>query len=286
MDNCLEYRVVADFIRTGRTVAPLQTSDLIPDVMSGFERLIHEPQEVRRAHCIDRSRFEDPEQGADDGLISRRSETNGANGDVYDEKYFFHVKESLPLLLRDRGLYSRDPSWIDACMELHERATLLLLEFARAFDAEYPGAHLFERVWAKDAMSQNTLRLLWYARPKKDGRNVVGSAHVDRDTLTFHIADSRPGLYLQTDPESLQFDRPYEVKEDKTLVFPGAKFPPLVPDTTSRYLANPLYHEIRDRASEEATPRWAIVFFAHTNTVLDPRYAKSRKLMAPMACSA
>lgn len=265
MEEIYNFESLADrLLKDGHGTFWFRTSDLLPDIMDGFRKLIAEPEEVRSLWMIDRSavepKKEDSEQGADDGLIRRDGEINPANGDRYDKKWYFHLKQGLPEILAAREavekLYQRE--FLKAGMELHRRCTMAMLQLSQKLEKS-TGVNFFDLASGRDAMSRHSLRLLHYERPKVGENNLIGDAHADRDLFTIHVWDSRPGLYLHTPDDGCV---PYVVKDNFGLVFPGGKAPVLTPKLPW------VGHEICDDDAGSVQPRMSAVFFFHTDTPL------------------
>ncbi len=273
MKNSFDH-VAHRLVRDGRAAFPLKTSDLILRVVAGLQSLVNEPEKVQSRFLVNRSKFEDQEEGADDGLIFKDGGVNPTNGDVYDEKWYFQVKPGLPTLLKAQGADMHGyGKWIGYCMELHERSTVQQLGIAKGLDRCIPGINLYELMSCRTAMSLSTLRLLLYKEPKSKQNYVVGKKHVDRCALTSAIAELRPALRLfESNGEAESAPELYVARPDEVLVFAGAK---------AEYLTDLLPaqgHDVFDMVAATEPPRWSIVHFGHTNTPVHPKYLHSRKL--------
>jgi len=232
-----------EFVETGKTVLVLPVAPLIPPIIMGVRQLIQDPDRDRWE--LDVRRPSEPEDEPDDGLVRK---TNGYNGAMKDNKWFFHYRPSLPVHLSHRGIdMARHRSLLNSADSLHRECCRLALDFARAFDAVMPGYSLEERVTDVRANDLHVLRVLLY-----DQGSEIGKAHTDRDCFTFHVAENRPGLRTGAARE------PYAAPPNRVLVFGGQKLGRL---THGRIPA--LEHDIVDASDDTTRGRWSIVFFNH-----------------------
>lgn len=183
--------------------------------------------------------FDEP----DDGAIRK----DGKDGK--DDKLYFHYRPGIERLLGDRGivLASWQQEWFhrmnriwDACTEAH-------LAFAHRLDRLLPDGHeLYRR--ALEGQSENCLRLLSYV----PHRGTLAKRHTDRCAITFHIAESAPGLRTYQGAEYFDEEMP---QLPNVLTFSGDQFARI---TGNRVPA--LVHSVEDMARGRYR-RSAMVFF-------------------------
>lgn len=241
-DQARISRGVADFIHTGRAMLPLPVFHLVPQAVAAMRCLICDPSRESWRLCVPRRGVEPDD--ADDGLI-RRSKTY--EGEATDDKWFFHWRPSLRSHLAARGVdISAYEDFFEICGLIFSTCVNLSLAFASDFDLRCPGYDLSKRIGTAVAEDLHVLRILAY-----DVGTTIARPHTDRSLLTFHIAESRPGLRLGEEREL------YVASHADVLLFPGRKLQNL---TRGRFPA--LVHDVIDVTSERQC-RWSIVFFTH-----------------------
>lgn len=245
----MHYPVAHDLKRVGYHLCPFTLEPHITKALAGFQTLIEGNGEDRLAHLrIDRSGGVDP----DDGLI-RRSLDQG-----HDNKWFFHVRPSLPHWYREQGVAINDylPSgeeWLAACTAVYKlvlaKATLAIHELAQAM----PDVRWLDSFLAPAAEEQHVLRLLYYPSASSGG-TVRAKLHTDRDCLTFALFQSTPELCTQD-------GNPLPSLPDHITLFCGKKAEVL---TGGALTALP--HTVRSAQPTPAGPRLSAVMFIHTDT--------------------
>lgn len=244
--------------RTPGARIPFKTSDVLPEVMTGFRELLDLPHDVRDRWAITDAGDDKP----DDGLVVRE-------GGSHDFKAFFHFRPRLLKLLRHAGvrINKRQLDWIAACRELHTRCTACGVEVAGWLDAYFAGlsgGHAPRFQAQARAMTQHPLRLLSYdLRP-----GTIAQAHVDQSLLTLHLWDNYPGLRL--------WGEPITPVPDECVAFSGAKaellsreFGPALPRIVAAT------HDVVQDPSATGR-REAAVFFLHVPMMLPPGYVTKR----------
>ncbi|MEA2701769.1 MAG: 2OG-Fe(II) oxygenase superfamily [Candidatus Parcubacteria bacterium] len=182
----------------------------------------------------------DPEfDEEDDGIILK---------DENDRKNYLHYRPDLEkLLLALRGItptrWQRE--WFAACNRIRTACVTHLIGLARQMDVVRPGYGFEERV--TDYSDQHVVRVLNYV-PRE---GIIAKPHTDRCAITFHLAESAPGLCAYNVYER----RPYATpKTPCALCFSGQQL-----ERVTRGAVPAVYHEV-----ENNTPgrmRWALVFF-------------------------
>ena len=222
----------------------------VAGAVEGWSRFLSEPQERKDEFTIDAEGVGDP----DDGYLCRHGVLRGDG--IYDDyKEFFHHRYRLTPRLMHKGI-SIDPhsAWLNHSLhQLHLQCESTCRMIASALDQRLPGYHFAERVAAPQARTMSVLRLLSYDLQKARTRTLIGKGHTDKDFLTLHIVDERPGLLIRGEPQ------PYRARSNTALVFFGDKASHL---TGGRF--KPLYHEVIDTsANPAASSRWSIIYFCH-----------------------
>jgi hypothetical protein len=243
-------RSVAEFIRTGRAVFDLPHPPCIQTAIDGFLRLITDPKRGDWSLFIPRRGEHNDE--ADDGLI-RRSKSYAS--ETTDNKWFFHYRPSLRLLLRARGVSAKDyEEMLVACEYLFQYYENFTRQLAEEFDQQVPNVRLSEKMQHDAALAVNVLRLLAYdpGDTPTNTDHVVARPHTDRDCITVHIDENRPGLHLG------QERVPYIVRPGKALAFAGKKL-----ERLTRSGIPAVIHDVQDPHGTDPVGRWSMVFFSH-----------------------
>ncbi len=263
---------------------------IIDTVITGFRSLIEEAEKDEnflKKWSFDLSKTSN--EGVDDGLIRR-------SGGIHDKKYFFHYRPRLLKLLEWSEVDTTDyKEFLKACDVLYKHSLGLACSVAEKImvpvnDNETQPLSYF--ISTEASKNQHTLRLLDYD-VKNSVEEFLAQPHADRDTLTFPIADSHPGLVLLTRDGS-QFLYNQKGYPGQTLVFGGKKL-------FTRMGGNIIYEKIGFQSDLQAVPsvfkyiekfeggqitptphwvrlpdgmigvkRWSIVFFAHDATAQVP----------------
>ncbi len=248
---------------TGMTSLSFPVKDLIDAVEKGYRKLVEESWVVRNPWSFDLScSHNDP----DDGLIVRPGAL--VDGQVMDEKMFFHFRPRLLSLLRKRRAgYADYAQWLLYCAELYEVCVRTQNEFAKALDTVFPGRHFYDMVRDEQAQDMHVLRLLCYSG------NGSAKDHQDRSLWTIHMSqtDGHTPLHLGEEQEE------YVSAPDSALMFAGKK---IAQHTGASFnlrknmfeggMVRAITHGVSSqRVVSEITPkgpvekRVAIVFFGH-----------------------
>ncbi|MDO8601871.1 MAG: hypothetical protein Q7R62_01930 [bacterium] len=201
---------------------PSALHDLAERVRHGWRRFVLKPREYKSRFTI-QSVFTDPKEGPDDGWISRFGESVGvAGGGAYDAgKQFFHWRTGLAGDLRTRKVVHEadEVQWFKDCAAFDVACRDLLLRIYCALDAVLPGFNFAARHFAVGDMDPDSvIRMLYYPPPEHWGME-LGKLHVDRNTITLHVAESAPGCVLHdADSETMLHCRP-----DMIVIFAGRK---------------------------------------------------------------
>ena len=211
-------------------------------------------------------------QKSDDGLIER-------SDSEHDRKFFFHYK-SMDRIMRHIGktdLYRRQRAKIDEFLHnldsMHKNLLYDMQCIASAFDKLHPGYSLYEKLMLQHQEGRGVLRLLYYL----PGYRVVAKPHYDQSMLTFHVADSHPGLFIGENQRDV-----YVPRRDGMLLFNGIKAEIATSGECAKYgplrALNPSWNDesklratLHGAVSNEDSireGRWAIVFFCHSKVGL------------------
>ena len=214
-----------------------EVESLVKPAIEGFLRFVKEPMEYKRQWMFDFYQNKDP----DDGWIKRK-------GKGHDYKEHVHFRPRLPCLLRERGVnFSRHIEWLDACAALYSKVRHLGEDIALELDEVYPTLRFGER---HKKSHGHVLRLCHYDAVHTNG-SILAQPHFDRDLVTLHIADNRPGLHAH--------DKLIPVQNGKIVAFVGDYLDYF---TEGKFKA--LFHGAIEGAvdpHELATERWAVIFF-------------------------
>lgn len=240
-------------INPGYGLYPARLPDLsiqsLQPLIDTFIELTNLPLHERQVWAIDA----DNDGDHDDGLIER-------NGGPYDHKFFFHYKNINRILpaLAGKEMYERDKDkwngFLNDLNNIHANLSQDMHDIVKAIDELLPWYDLLKKVKAQPISSRAVLRLLYY----KPGHTVVAKPHYDQSLLTFHVADSRPGLIVGKENEVSK--NIYFPDGASVLVFPGIK----AEIATEGSISAGYHSAIADDVSMQEG-RWSIVFFYHCN---------------------
>lgn len=215
---------------------PLQSSDLIPRLIDGFNEFLALKHEEKSRFTFDLHHGDE-----DDGYVRR-------SGDGYDWKSWFHYRPWLPHLLTRRGVcFKRQEVWFMQCEELFLRCEAALVEYAAHLHPAFAVPEMGQLI--RNAASTHVLRLIHYDRPKTPG-GLIGKAHKDRNFISIHVDESGPGLQFEP------YEGMAEIQTNTGLMFPGKKA-----ERFSDGACKAREHRIIGESV--ATERWSIVFFGH-----------------------
>ncbi len=209
----------------------------LKSMIANFQLLIEEPHSYRLPWAIQLFGEGEPETG----LVEKIADTKSS-----DQKWFLHYKPRLlDNLIERRITFARHGGLLRQCHCLYnalaETAERQLIEL----DHQFPELDIQRRLTQWPEAERYILRLLFY----KTGTPVLAHPHVDRSFMTFHVAESHPGLILGEKATA------YETRMDTVLAFPGIKAALLTND-----LIPAMKHAV---IATNNDPRWAIVFFTH-----------------------
>jgi hypothetical protein len=224
---------------------------------SWFMRLLDEPREtLERWENLEPGPRDDPETG----LLRRYGQEKHVGTGTYDRKNTFHFRMSIRKLLAERGgepcVYE---TWLALCESLLKESIDAILHFTEELDRQLPGYHFSGQLpegWdeTQPAWNRHALRINQYLRVEADE---LAQVHNDRSFISFHLADSAPGLEGMVG-NTMQ---PFRVEPGTALIFAGTKAELM---TEGRIRA--WRHRVRNYKSERL--RWSGICFAHTNTAI------------------
>lgn len=208
-------------------------------LIQGLKKIIDLPKEVRARWLFNLKG--DTTSEPDSGLSERGVD------DGKDHKFFFHFRPCLMDQLHGAGL-NLEPhlEFLNTAHELYKRLGKKAEEVLSDMDTQLPGYDFYDRLMEREPELRYTLRFLYY----KPGHEEMAQLHDDRSSLTFAVAESRPGLYFQNE------NNLYMPKEDQILAFNGLKA-----ELHTNGKLKSMRHYVRNLVFSES--RWAIVFFIH-----------------------
>jgi isopenicillin N synthase-like dioxygenase len=205
--------------------------------LENFELKPRAEQARWQIHELRDAKYDEP----DDGAIRKEP--------PHDWKLFFHYRRDLKRLLFERSgvrLTSVEEQWFEHMDAIHRTCTAANHAIAAALDRLCPGYRCIER--ALQFESTNVLRILRYVPHP----GTLAKWHTDRAGITFHMAESHPGLRTA---------RGHREREEHTpatpdvLVFSGDQL-----DTITRGEIQRCWHTVVDTTGGAAA-RQAMVFF-------------------------
>lgn len=234
--------------RTPGARIPLLSSDLVPHVVGGLDRLLASLRDQPPAEWAKWQAHTPEDDEPEDGLIVRDQGTGK------DPKAYWQWRPRTFNLLRQNGarISPERMAFIGACQQLHRRCTATAIQFVRTLDDAVPGHGFGGRV---ASFGQHVLRVLTY----EPVAGAVARRHVDKCFLTLHLAENRDGLEV--------WDQPVRGIQDEAIVFPGLKAEGM---SGKRILAA---EHLVCQPSDAVGRRWSAVFFVHTDYAL-PRNAE------------
>jgi hypothetical protein len=222
---------------------PDLSASLIKHVVEGFDDFLNSrlPKErLRWSLDIDR----DPEpREQDDGYVRKDGE-RGA-----DRKGFFHYRSDFESqLLRATGIRPTNIEriWLQACQDLLTTCSCALLRLAREMDREQPGFDFAERTTGLAHL--HVIRIVRYDA----GYQSLARMHQDRCAITFHLAESEPGLEVR---EGFGKKLCVSPKAPQVLTFPGGMLEHITEGAIPA-----LWHGAREQSGSSKS-RWVVVFF-------------------------
>ena len=240
------------FVREGKVAVPFLSSDVVPLLIPGLLTFFALPEKAKMHLAVDTPDEDDPDKGPDNGYI-RKSGGPKKDGGLYDRKQIFHYRPSLWSEYAKRDVdITPYRAWLGEAHTLYLRCLQLLKNFTRALDKECPGYNFQRLTRTERALSKHVLRALLYD-PPSPGEILIGKSHTDRNGISIHVRESRPGLRLGKDQQN------YVITPDTALIFPADQVERL---TEGKIKA--LQHEIWEEEPHAPDRRWSLVFFGQT----------------------
>jgi isopenicillin N synthase-like dioxygenase len=203
-----------------------------------FDRELSRAEQARwQLHLLRDPKYDEP----DDGAIRKEPPA--------DWKLFFHYRRDLAEQLKVHGieLNQWQQDWFESMHDIWHKCTTALDDYALELDRLCPGYHFSER-HAHQGTNLNVLRILRYV----PHAGILAKEHTDRAGITFHIAESEPGL------RSLKGRKVREERTPETpnvLVFAGDQL-----DAITRGEIQHCWHTVED-TTDGTAERFAMVFF-------------------------
>ena len=238
------------FVSEGKTILPLLWSDVVPKLMKEFKLICSLPLEYRERYTIPIPDEDDPDKQADNGYLRKDGRAKPSGG-YWDKKDIWHYRPW------HWSWYQRNNVDISAHRVLFELSQVVFLrclrlqrQFLKALDSVMPGYNFTSLARSEYAFAKHVLRLALYDQAESNQRE-LGKPHRDRNFITFHIADSRPGLRTGEDKTL------YVAEPDTILVFPSVHAERI---TGGKLKA--LEHGVWEEEDPDvADRRWSIIFF-------------------------
>lgn len=224
-----------------RVIVPsLQAEDLAAaaEGLARFERDVLANEQARWQLALPRDpRFAEP----DDGVMRRTS----AGG---DQKIFLHFRPDLPVQLAERGvqLCRWQTDWLYTCFKIWAACDVAMTALVGEMDRLRPDLALPSRL--RNLPDEHCLRILKYNRRA----GTIAHTHTDRCAITFRIAESHPGFYIEDGGTRRLYEAPPTPMVD---CFVGDQLAELTERAAPATL-----HGAEDQTAG-AEERWAIVFF-------------------------
>jgi hypothetical protein len=255
---------VKRFLKDQMALVPFSVEEMVGKVMAGFHMYRALPDEYKN-----RWKFRPlptsvgvggdiKEPDYDLGYIQRKGEKNhDPKLASYDAKHFFHYN---PIIFQDL-IENKIPvsdeiyNWLLDCDALWQICLRKGEEFCGALDKEHPGYDFRLGLAHQNTAHLHKLRIIYYDNTGPASRpGILGKGHYDRDALTIHVAESRPGMRIN--------GQPYRVAPGKSLFFCGSK----IWNRTKRQKDFfPVWHDIVNEADGmDLENRWTVVFFGHS----------------------
>lgn len=146
---------------------------------------------------------DDPSEGPDNGYVPKGQylpfDTPAQRAkQEQDNKQFWHYRPLVPRILRARKYHGETEERLcNATAILYRALEIDLIKFGAALDHVFPGFAIADGLKAKQHPDPfgHVLRLLLYKDVEAPGEELA-RGHTDRDAITLHVADSRPGLVV------------------------------------------------------------------------------------------
>lgn len=273
--------IVNELLQEGHARVELAVSDLLPEVIGGFHRLLAEPPEYQDTwEPVQR----DPETGEPlrdaagakipllpwdediDDLLFYRGYNDGAldkDDRPHDNKAIFHYRKWTKALLYMMGVdFKRHEAFLNDCDELHSRLYRHWLRVCMELDRQLPGLDMT----AKAAETPfHVLRVMQYLEVRP-GTTVIGKGHTDKSAMTYHVAEEHEACMLEGKLLKYIPDRPVLFGANGIEAVTKGKIPAM-------------NHEVVVR---EGFPerRWVVIFFPQFNLNDDLRRVFPQTLAA------
>lgn len=221
--------------------------DFCTDAMESFFRFLELPARERN---LFKGKLSNKHRRGDLGLVYRqKSEREGYN----DSKCFFHYHPKL------RQLHEKEINANPVVKDFMDRADLIWREVYRTLDLtlgrleqKFPG--IKDKV-LKTAEPHILVRFLRY--DIQTPGHYLAKPHFDAGSMTFAIAESKPGLRMGSGPENLKL---VDHKDKQALFFLAANIGQLIDPTPLK----PGWHDVihvGEKPSDNKYERWALVAF-------------------------
>lgn len=266
LDLSMMALAVQQIVKDGYGILPVpiefqqSAAALIPhfvtEIVEGLEK------EERDQWEFDIPQFDGDKRLNPDHGLCNRSKSRNPNA---DDKLFFHWRAQDELHLRVSALlHSRNintkphEEWFRQCNDVWWKGLALAMAFTHELDFVY-NLGLEKALLDFEAMKMHVLRILYYQQ-KAVGKELA-SPHFDFGAFTVCLYESLPGVYLGEDRDNRWIASPGQVP-----IFGGRKSGPFTRD-----LITSLAHGVE---ADQPGLRTAVVFFAHVNGPMSPRYGE------------
>ncbi|HYE60022.1 MAG TPA: 2OG-Fe(II) oxygenase family protein [Candidatus Kapabacteria bacterium] len=251
----METPQFVEYIRRGITQIPhFDTSD-VPDLVPPFLHLIKAPAHGPLGFIHTNNKAGEPEQEVDTGFYHRDGQSS-PDGTLYDRKWIFHYRQTLPRLLEERNpsfLKAHMP-WIKKLAHVHARCVHFCHGVLEQIDRAYPHFRLRALFDPIATRAEHVLRLIAYADTQQP---FLGKAHRDRSAQTMALFESHPGL------EGL-VNRRYVARSsapNRPLLFMGGSLAEVMQNEVPAFRHRVRYTN-NTRVNEQVI-RFSVVFFFH-----------------------
>lgn len=161
----------------------------------------------------------------DDGIIYKHPNQTGdvwtlVHGVLQDHKLFLQWRLRTEDMFRERGLYQEVfNDFFRVMEEIRWRVDRVIIDILAALHEEWP--HLGALGHKEHA---TVTRVMAYLGERNDGSGLAGKIHTDKNDVTIHLYDSKPGLLVQAvDGRPDLFDL-VETRPGEALAFVSDRF--------------------------------------------------------------
>ncbi len=253
----------AEFLHTGKVLVDFDDGALYDKVMAGFRRFREEERNKELWGFAP-----DKPKDKDLGFFDRNGEQNQDEKLLeHDHKSVFHYNPELWMYLARTGVDAGPwAEWFDDCHALWMLCFERVIESAAAVDRISP-FNFKDSLCDPRLFRKHKLRLNYYPGTSPASRpGMLGKGHEDRDAITIHVAESRPGMRIG--------GKLYGVEAGKSLVFAGSKA-----YHRSHGMILPVWHDIENY--NDGGERESAVFFSHTDDSAEQVYDAVGNLRKP-----